>query len=372
MFGHLGESPGIYKIVKGNIAQRVFYASLKLFQGFLWRRTLAALLVTIFFVTAFSIQLCHAAPPCTTLHVDQETMVEILCSRVRGMTPQQAQCLMQQSFSRDACFTVGGSRVRGDCRLLSDLDVGFCGPDPLKPAAGCLSERQIKRIIGNCGKCGPLQLEPTPIMPGYQPNSGCFEPIQSPEEFFGRCGVRSGGPRAGRPFGPSGSITCAPNGMVRIIEPPPPARRGICGKGGIVLMVILSNDNVQGGVETAAQNCTPLRYGLQGAGYVLYWPSAVMDATGCGDYKLVDAPCYGFPETIGEAHEAFFNMCRWGHNDRDGWHFGTYETTKCRKERESFPCNEDFYNHKLKEYLNRPLCIGGIEMIGGRDRYRLD
>lgn len=286
-------------------------------------RLFADRLLFVFFLVATALILAQpgfAAPPCTTLQVDENTMVEILCNRVKGMTPEQARCLMQQSFDRNACFTVGGSRVRGDCRLGSDLDVGFSGPDPLNPELDCPTERQIKRIIGNCGKCGPLSLEPTPIMPGYNPRSGCFDPIQSPEEFFSRCGVRSGGPRAGLPFGPSGSITCTPDGVVRII--PPPRRCSLRAAAGPVTAIVLGNEEVQGGIGICYK-----KFGDCVGPSAACVPESVWKKTECVEntatpvLDFVDKVCYpvtGLVETSFDPQKMSINGCYTPYNRR-GW-----------------------------------------------------
>ena len=94
----------------------------------------------------------------------------------------------------------GGSRLRGDFKEGSDIDVGF----------GNLSARQAQRVIKNINKQNlGLKLEELTIVPGKQTNT--IAPMVSPEEFFQRSGIRAGGDlKAGQPYVPSGSITITP------------------------------------------------------------------------------------------------------------------------------------------------------------------
>ena len=103
----------------------------------------------------------------------------------------------------------GGSRIRGDFNVGSDLDVGF----------GNLTERQAQRVIKNVNKQElGLSLEELTIIPGKSTNT--IDPIISPEEFFQRSGIRAGGDlKAGQPYYPSGSITVTSDGKVVVIPP---------------------------------------------------------------------------------------------------------------------------------------------------------
>jgi len=137
-----------------------------------------------------------------------------LARRIPGLSPAQAGFLLERAEPSSVCF--GGSRIRGNFCAESDLDVGF----------GSLSVNQANRIIKACNARVDtgnftLRLDRTPIVSSFRPNSGAFSTIRSPEEFFGRCGIRSctDGPKAGQPFSPSGSITYDPNFGIMILYP---------------------------------------------------------------------------------------------------------------------------------------------------------
>lgn len=103
----------------------------------------------------------------------------------------------------------GGSRVRGNYREDSDLDVGFGG----------LTANQAQKVVTKAGKIeGGLPLEQTRIVPGNKTDN--ISLIESPEEFFQRSGIRSGNDlKAGQEYFPSGSITVKPDGTITIIPP---------------------------------------------------------------------------------------------------------------------------------------------------------
>jgi hypothetical protein len=65
-----------------------------------------------------------------------------------------------------------------------------------------------------------LKMDRTPIVPGFRPDSGSFETIASPEEFFMRSGVRSAndGDKANQPFTPSGFIKVSPDGTIVVVR----------------------------------------------------------------------------------------------------------------------------------------------------------
>lgn len=142
-----------------------------------------------------------------------DAQVRFAVQTIPGMEEAQTRALLEEAFRRNSTVVIGGSRIRaafamGTFRPDSDLDVGF----------GSLTVRQALRIIPRISSIGPLQLETTRIVPGNQtPN---IPLIQSPEEFFQRSGIRSGGgPQVGQPFGPSGSFTFHPDGSITSYPP---------------------------------------------------------------------------------------------------------------------------------------------------------
>jgi hypothetical protein len=146
----------------------------------------------------------------TTLQLGSRTeQVEFLTQNVPGLTATHADAILEAAFSRGSSAVFGGSRVRGDSTPSSDIDVGW----------GSLSTRQAQRVIDNLNKQGfDLRLEATPIVPGYSSRS--IETITTPELFFQRSGIRSASdPRAGEPYGPSGSITVTKDGKVILVPP---------------------------------------------------------------------------------------------------------------------------------------------------------
>ncbi len=151
-------------------------------------------------------------PERTTLNTSGiDEQAQFLSQNVPGLTPQQAKSILEEGFSRDSSVVLGGSRVRGDFKPASDIDVGF----------GNLSERQAQRVISKLNKQDGslnLQLEELTIVPGKR--TGTIDTIVSPEEFFQRSGFRAGGDkRAGEQFFPSGSITLVPSGQILILPP---------------------------------------------------------------------------------------------------------------------------------------------------------
>ena len=129
-----------------------------------------------------------------TTGVGQQT--EFFSENIPGITAEQATLLLSKAFARGSNVVVGGSRVKGNQRTGSDLDVGF----------DSLTTSQAGKVKATVTKLGPLKLEVTHIVPGNETQQ--LPEIQSAGEFFQRSGVR--GPRdfrPGQPFAPSGSIT---------------------------------------------------------------------------------------------------------------------------------------------------------------------
>ena len=143
---------------------------------------------------------------------DINEQAEFLSKNIPGLSTDQAMNILNKGFQRDSSVVIGGSRVRGDFHDGSDIDVGF----------GNLSKRQTQRVIkqlNNQRQDGDLHLEDDiRIAPGVETET--VPVMKSPEEFFQRSGVRSGGdPKAGQPFMPSGSVTAEPDGSVKIRPP---------------------------------------------------------------------------------------------------------------------------------------------------------
>ena len=131
-----------------------------------------------------------------------DAQVRHATENIMGLTAEQARFILKKAFERNSTVVFGGSRVRGNARPDSDLDVGF----------GSLSTSQAQKIIKQATKLGPLKLEETQIVPGNQTRN--ISRIETPEEFFARTGTRSDPGRVGEPFTPSGSITYTPNGGI--------------------------------------------------------------------------------------------------------------------------------------------------------------
>ncbi|KYF67503.1 RHS repeat-associated core domain-containing protein [Sorangium cellulosum] len=121
---------------------------------------------------------------------------------IPGLTEEQARLIMTESFKRNSSAVFGGSRIRGNFRPDSDLDVGFGG----------LSKAQAGKVIDKANELGPLSIETTRIVPGNATNN--IPVIESPEEFFLREGVRSDPGRVGERFVPSGYIAYHPDGRI--------------------------------------------------------------------------------------------------------------------------------------------------------------
>lgn len=136
-----------------------------------------------------------------------------LSKHVPGLTVEQAVIILEQGFKRNSNVVFGGSRIRGDFVIGSDIDVGF----------GSLSEKQAQRIIKYVNKATAddssfLKMEELAIVPGKTTKT--IETITTPEQFFQRSGTRAGGDlKAGHGYTASGSITVSPDNNISIIPP---------------------------------------------------------------------------------------------------------------------------------------------------------
>jgi hypothetical protein len=132
---------------------------------------------------------------------------------VAGLSREQAQFILEtaRKGQHPTSVTFGGSRVRGNYGPASDVDIGFDE----------LTMNQATKLIGkirrNARETGGVMPEEFQIVPGRSVQGAA--PIQSSAEFFQRSGIRTAGPRAGEPFGPSGYVTFTPNGRVILVKP---------------------------------------------------------------------------------------------------------------------------------------------------------
>ena len=141
-----------------------------------------------------------------TSGIDEQ--LDILVKEIPGLEKKQARVILEQAYKRKSSAVFGGSRVRGNFKPDSDLDVGF----------GNLSKSQARKVIDKAKKVDGLDIEETLIVPGNETQN--IPKISTPEEFFQRSGTRSGlDPRAGEAYSASGSITANPDGTI-VIAPP--------------------------------------------------------------------------------------------------------------------------------------------------------
>ena len=134
--------------------------------------------------------------------------IDYLVKNVNGMSSKQAEAILRAAFDKGAAeVVIGGSRVRGDSHLGSDIDVGFVGLTPNQ------ATKLIAKLNKDAAANGWIPLETTKIIPGNETMH--IPKIETPQEFFMRTGVR--GPadaKAGQPYFPSGSITTGKDGSI--------------------------------------------------------------------------------------------------------------------------------------------------------------
>ena len=157
--------------------------------------------------------------------VPKETIAKAalqLSCEIPGLSQAQAHHILERAFHKSQGATsvvFFGSRVRGDHRPSSDLDVGFNG----------LTGNQAKKVIAEVRHAAArndfgnsaLRLEETSIVPGRIDPKNRYKPIISPEEFAMRSGTRSfsDADKAGEPFKPSGYIKVDRDGKITIVKP---------------------------------------------------------------------------------------------------------------------------------------------------------
>ncbi len=127
-----------------------------------------------------------------------------------GMPEAQARVIVEGAMGKGSDIVVGGSRVRGDAKPTSDLDLGYNGLNPNQ--AGKLNKK-IQAVGEKTEGAIPTDPNHPKIVPGNKtPN---IPVIQSAEEFFQRSGTRQPpDERAGQPYHPSGSVTYLPDGSI--------------------------------------------------------------------------------------------------------------------------------------------------------------
>jgi hypothetical protein len=157
-------------------------------------------------------------------HAVMQEAAQRLESLIPGLSKEQAYFILNKALHKGeqggaTSIVFFGSRIRGDFTPASDLDVGFNG----------LTENQARKVINATrealqqGAFGPagLRLENTTIVPGKTDPLGRYKPIESPEEFAMREGIRSAsdGAKAGQPFQPSGYIKVDRDGTLTVVRP---------------------------------------------------------------------------------------------------------------------------------------------------------
>lgn len=145
----------------------------------------------------------------TTLKVDGlENQIKFLQENIPGLNEAQARYLIEKSHTRNSSVVFGGSRIRGNHKPDSDLDVGF----------GSLTKAQASKVLKGADNIDGIPIEQTRIVPGNETQS--IKMIESPEEFFMRKGMRGEHDlRAGEEYIPSGSISLYPDGTIVIVKP---------------------------------------------------------------------------------------------------------------------------------------------------------
>ena len=151
----------------------------------------------------------NLAKPQTIKLSSIDDQVSWLTKNVPDLNAEQARLLLAEAHSRKSSVVFGGSRIRGNWKQGSDLDVGFGG----------LSPAQARKVLKKAGAIeGGVPLEQTLIVPGNE--TKIIPKIDTPEGFFQRSGQRVvPDPRAGESFIPSGSVTVNPDGTI-VIRPP--------------------------------------------------------------------------------------------------------------------------------------------------------
>ena len=138
---------------------------------------------------------------------------KFLSNSIEGLSVAQAKIILETGVNRNTSIVIGGSRVRGDNSSTSDIDIGF---GSLNANQAGKARDQIQKKSNQLDSS--LALEKTKIAPGNSTET--IPKIKSPEEFFQRYGIRSGGDiKSGQMYIPSGAISVYPDGRIYIIPP---------------------------------------------------------------------------------------------------------------------------------------------------------
>jgi hypothetical protein len=153
-------------------------------------------------------------------HQTFEQEVDYVVAHVDGISRVQAEYLLKSAFAiprtigQGVTVVIGGSRIRGNFKPGSDLDVGFSGVS-MNRATSIIQRANERFKRGEFA----LRLENTRIVDGNETKE--IPLIHSPEEFFMRRGQRSFRDGAGQiEFYPSGSISLSSGGDILFIPPP--------------------------------------------------------------------------------------------------------------------------------------------------------
>jgi len=151
-------------------------------------------------------------------HATREEQISYLMNHVEGLDHEQAQYILEKIFNHpqsqsNTRVVFGGSRVRGNANMGSDLDVGVYGfaNNPLNKLIKAVNERASNGTF-------KLFLETTKIYEGNQ--TSAIPLIVSPEEFFLRTGMRAKTEDELKEFTPSGFISIGADGTIVHVPAP--------------------------------------------------------------------------------------------------------------------------------------------------------
>jgi predicted nucleotidyltransferase len=151
-------------------------------------------------------------------HATREEQIAYLMNHVEGLEHEQAAFILDRVFNHaqalpNARVVFGGSRVRGNAHVGSDLDIGVYGfpNNPLNKLIKAVNERASNGSF-------KLFLETTKIYDGNQ--TATIPLIVSPEEFFLRTGTRAKTEGELKAFTPSGFISISADGTIVHVPAP--------------------------------------------------------------------------------------------------------------------------------------------------------
>jgi hypothetical protein len=148
----------------------------------------------------------------------REEQIAYLLNQVQGLDREEAKFILDGVFEHpqstaETRVVFGGSRVRGNPKSTSDLDVGVYGfaNNPLNKLIKKVNER-FERGEFN------LPMETTKVLDGNATSS--IPLIVSPEEFFLRTGMRSASEGELKMFSPSGFVSVGKDGTIVYVPAP--------------------------------------------------------------------------------------------------------------------------------------------------------